>query len=131
MTYTAWWGLDLKTIASPEDAPAVIQEATSRLYPHGGRGITIRIGDGEEADAPRRIEVDTEAGRAAVSWNGVPGIEPGVEPAQPLTVGDDPYEAPVMIPAERARVSPAMAIQAAEEYARTGQRPECLEWAVV
>ncbi|HEX9359898.1 MAG TPA: Imm1 family immunity protein [Streptosporangiaceae bacterium] len=128
MTYTAWWDLDQAPIAGVGDVRMVIEDAADGVYPHGGQGISIRIGGGEETDAPLRIDIDAAVGRAAVSWRGVPGIEPAVEPIQTLTVGDDPYEAPVTIPAELARVTPARAIQAVEEYVRTGERPTCLEW---
>lgn len=128
MSYTAWWDLDSADIADVADVRKVIEEAADLFYPHGGQGIVIRIGDGEEADAPLRIDTDAAVGRAAVSWKGVPGVEPGVESGPALTVGDDPYEPPVTIPAERARVTSEMAIRAAEEYVRTGERPRCLGW---
>ncbi|MGH3715069.1 MAG: Imm1 family immunity protein [Micromonosporaceae bacterium] len=128
MSYTAWWDLDSADIADAAGVRKVIEEAADLLYPHGGQGIVIRLGDGEETEAPLRIDIDAVVGRAAVSWKGVPGIEPGVEASQALTVGDDPYEPPVTIPAERARVTPEMAIRAAEEYVRTGERPGGLEW---
>jgi hypothetical protein len=127
-TFMAWWGSKSREIADAGTAESVIGEAADRFFADGVRGIAIRIGDGEPERAPLRIYIDRAAGRAAVSWQGAPGIESGVDADQPLIAEDDPQMPPVTIPAERARVTPGTAIRAAREYVETGQRPTCLNW---
>ena len=127
-TFMAWWGSKSREITDAGTAESVIGEAADRLFADGVRGIAVRIGDGEPERAPLRIYIDRAAGRAAVSWQGAPGIESGVEADQPLIAEDDPAMPPVTIPAERARVRPGTAIRAAREYVETGQRPTCLDW---
>lgn len=127
-TFMAWWGAKSREIADAGTAESVIGEAADRFFSDGARGIAIRIGDGEREQAPLRIYIDTAAGRAAVSWQGTPGVESSVAPDQPLIVEDDPKLPPVTVPAERARVTPGTAIRAAREYVETGQRPTCLDW---
>jgi hypothetical protein len=127
-TYTAWWGNKSREILDEGAAESAVSEAANRILTGGARGIAIRIGDGELETAPLRIDIDTHAGRAAVSWHGSPGVEPGIDPDKPLLVGDDPEAPPVTVPAARARVSPGTAIAAAREYVSTGRRPTCLTW---
>ena len=127
-TFTGWWGTRSREIADAGTAESVIGEAADRFFSDGPRGVAIRIGDGERERAPLRIYIDTTAGRAAVLWQGAPGVESGVDPDEPLIVEDDPKQPPVTVPAERARVTPGTAIRAAREYVETGQRPTCLNW---
>lgn len=128
-TFRAWWGTTSREIDDAGTAESVIREAADRLFSGGPRGVAIRFGDHEQEQAPLRIYLDTSAGCAAVSWQGRPGIESGVEPGQPLIVGgEDPRLPQVTIPPERARVRPATAIRAAREYVETGRRPTCLDW---
>jgi hypothetical protein len=127
-TFTAWWGSKSREIPDAGTAESVVGEAADRLFSGGVSGIAVRLGDGEPERAPLRIYIDRRAGRAAVSWQGAPGIEPGVEADEALIAEDDPKMPPVTIPAERARVTPGTAIRAAREYVETGQRPACLDW---
>ncbi|MDN3355425.1 Imm1 family immunity protein [Actinomadura sp. DC4] len=127
-TFRAWWGSKTREIADAGSAESVIGEAADRLFSDGVRGVAVRIGDGAPEGAPLRIYIDRGTDRAAVSWQGAPGIESGVDADQPLIAKDDPEMPPVTIPAERARVTPAAAIRAAREYVETGQRPTCLDW---
>lgn len=129
-TYMAWWGEKKREVLDPGTAESAVSEAAYRLLTDGTRGIAIRLGDGEREQAPLRIDIDTRAGRAAVSWHGAPGIEPGIDAKDPLLVRDDPKAPPATIPAERARVTPGAAIRAAREYVETGRRPTCLAWGV-
>jgi hypothetical protein len=126
--FMAWWGTKSREIADAGTAESVIGEAADRLLTKDVRGVAIRIGKGERERSPLRIYIDTGAGRAAVSWQGSPGVEPGVDPDEPLVVEDDPKLPPVTVPPERARVTPATAIRAAREYVETGRRPTCLDW---
>lgn len=127
--FMAWWGTRSREIADAGSAEGVIGEAADRIFNDGPRGVAIRIGDGVREEAPLRIYLDTAAGRAAVSWQGSPGIESDVKPGEPLLVEESPKLPPVTIPADRARVRPATAIRAAREYVETGRRPTCLDWA--
>jgi hypothetical protein len=127
-TFMAWWGSKSRELPDAGTAESVVGEAADRLFSDGVRGIAVRLGDGEPERAPLRIYIDRSAGRAAVSWQGAPGVESGVEADEPLVAEDDPAMPPVTIPAERARVTPATAIRAAREYVETGQRPTCLDW---
>ena len=126
--FMAWWGTDSREIAGAGTAESVIREAADRLLTNKVRGVAIRIGKGERERSPLRISIDTGAGRAAVSWQGSPGVESGVGPGEPLIVEDDPRLPPVTVPPERARVTPPTAIRAAREYVETGRRPTCLDW---
>jgi hypothetical protein len=127
-SFMAWWGTKSREIADAGTAESVIGEAADRLLTKEVRGVAIRIGKGEREQSPLRIYIDTGAGRAAVSWQGSPGVESGVDPDEPLIVEDDPKLPPVTVPPERARVTPATAIRAAREYVETGRRPTCLDW---
>ena len=127
-SFMAWWGTRSREIADAGTAESVIGEAADRLLTKEVRGVAIRIGKGEREQSPLRIYIDTGAGRAAVSWQGSPGVESGVDPDEPLVVEDDPRLPPVTVPPERARVTPATAIRAAREYVETGRRPTCLDW---
>ena len=127
-TYKAWWGWKHQDLDGASAAESAVRNASDRFFTHTIRGVAIRIGNGEREQAPLRISIDTAAGRAAVSWHGSPGIESGIEPGDPLIVEDDPRQPPLVVPAERARVTPAAAIRAAREYVETGRRPTCLDW---
>jgi hypothetical protein len=127
-TFMAWWGTKSRQITDAGTAESVIGEAADRFFSDGPRGVAIRIGDGEQEQAPLRVYIDNATGRAAVSWLGSPGIESGVDADRPLIVEDDPKRPPMTVPAERARVTPRTAIRAAREYVETGQRPTCLNW---
>jgi hypothetical protein len=126
--FMGWWGTKAREVADAGTAESVIGEAADRIFADGPRGVAIRFGKGEREQAPLRVYVDTSAGRAAVSWQGAAGVESGVEPGEPLVVQEHPEQAPVTIPPERARVTPAAAIRAAREYVETGRRPTCLDW---
>jgi hypothetical protein len=72
--------------------------------------------------------------RSFVVWLG-PGGGLGVEPAAPPwpedapAIGFDYGGDAVFINADRGRVTPAAAREAAREFVRTGRRPTCIEWA--
>jgi hypothetical protein len=134
VTLTAWWALDSMEITDPAEAQEALEEAWSRYYPHGGRGIVIRFGDtdaGEKA-ARLRVDIDINEGRAALHWlpDGTYAIEPDV-PAhpRPLVVGDSPYEPAVTVPGGCARVTPGAALRAVVQFAETGHQPAGLIWA--
>lgn len=127
-TFKAWWWDKTRELPNAGRAEGAVGEAADNLLRDGPRGIAIRFGDGEREQAPLRIDIDTWIGRAAVSWQGMPGIERSVPLGKAITVGDDPKQPPVTIPAERARVSVLTAKRAARQYVATGERPTCLEW---
>jgi len=75
-----------------------------------------------------RVDIDVEAGRAAVNWlvDGSYAVE--LPPEGPLTVWYSADAAPVVVPAEKARVSVATARRLVQEYVATGTRPSSIEW---
>jgi hypothetical protein len=75
-----------------------------------------------------RVDIDTEAGRAAVTWlpDGSYGVE--LPPTTPITVYWYVDAPPVDIPAKYARVSTATATNAVRQYVATGERPTCVTW---
>lgn len=133
MTYTVWWALDQQDVTDPADVEEAIEEAWSRVYPHGGRGICIRLGPtaGGEQAAPLRIDIDILEGRAAVRWtpDGSHAVDPGLPPhPRPLTIAGSPYDPPDSVSGELARVTPGAALGVAAEYVTTGERTAELDW---
>lgn len=133
MTYTMWWALDQQDVTDAADVEEAIEEAWGRVYPHGGRGISIRIGpsDDGEAAAPLRIDIDILEGRAAMRWtrDDTHAVEPALPPhPRPLTVAGSPYDPPDTVPGDAARVTPGAVLDAAAEYVATGRRPATLTW---
>jgi immunity protein Imm1 of predicted polymorphic toxin system len=126
--FMGWWGSRSREIEDAGTAESFIGEAADRIFTDGPRGVAIRFGKGEPEQAPLRVYIDRSANRAAVSWQGSPGVESGVDPDKALVVEEHPKRPPVTIPPERARVTPATAIRAAREYVETGRRPTCLDW---
>lgn len=132
--YTAWWALDEQDVSDPAEAEDVIEQAWSRVYPHGGRGVIVHIGptpSGQDA-APLRIDIDILEGRAAIYWT--PDDSHAIEPdlpshPRPLTVAGAPDEPTTTVPGIIARVTPGAALLAAAEYIDTGQRPSTrIQW---
>lgn len=133
MTFRAWWALDEQEINDPADVADVIEDAWSRFYPHGGRGIAMRFGpaDGVDKSAPLHVDIDILEGRARLRWepDNATGIESGISAhARPLVIADDPYAEPIEVPGEQARVTPGAVLVAVEEYVTTGQRPTDVDW---
>lgn len=113
---------------------------STAFLPHGERGQTIylgRVGDAEELHRDMdltgeavelRVDIDVDAGRAALRWRPDPSYGVELEPAGPLAVQEVDLGGLITVPAALARVSPAMARRAAIEYVTTGRQPTGVEW---
>ena len=75
-----------------------------------------------------RVDIDVEAGRAAVNWLADGSYAVELPPEGPLTVWYSADAAPAVVPAEKARVSVATARRLVQEYVATGARPSSVEW---
>jgi hypothetical protein len=112
-------------LSDPEEAVA---EFTSGVFTYvGGAGQTVTFAPEGGADE-LRIDIDTEADRAAVIWlpDGSYGVE--LPPNKPITVYWYIDAVPVDVPAEYARVSTATATNVVRQYVATGERPTCVTW---
>lgn len=113
-------------VTSPEDAGHRFDEQTETIMPHGGCGQTLTIGT--DHGAVLRIDIDIDAGRAALRWLPDGSYATEAEPDTPITVYESPDTGLMEIPAELARVTPAVARAAVVEYTATGQRPTNIHW---
>jgi hypothetical protein len=112
------------------DAAAVgdfFDERSTAIAPHGGRANAYWFAPAV-ADDVLRLDVDFDAGRAALRWlpDGTHAVE--LEAAESIVVLESSDYDVVTIPAVLARVSVDTARRAVTEYVRTGQRPTCVEW---
>ena len=109
------------------DAGKLFAEQARLLLPHGGSGQAIWFGTPDNPEI-LRVDIDVDAGLAALRWlpDGSHAVE--LEPGPSITVLENPDWGPVTIPAELARVRAATAHAAVIEYATTGQRPTCVQW---
>jgi Immunity protein Imm1 len=105
----------------------VFHEQAEAIMPTGTAGQTIWVGT-EEDRKILRVDVDIDAGRAALRWmsDGAHAVELPV--GHPLSVLERMGREPVTIPAELTRVSPATARAAVAEFVATGRRPTCVTW---
>ncbi|GAB7044272.1 MULTISPECIES: Imm1 family immunity protein [Catenuloplanes] len=128
----------VEPIPDRETAAEVFDDVASMIRQTGGTGQAIWIrprGDGEDI-SPRafsqgyagngdglRVEIDVEAGRAAVTWllDGTIAVEH--PPGEPLTVMWSADDAPITLSGSRVRVSAATARRLVLEYVTTGSRP--------
>jgi predicted urease superfamily metal-dependent hydrolase len=110
-------------------------EDAGRLF-DGQAKLIMRTGHSAQAiwfgtqDEPEmlRVDVDVEAGRAALRWlpDGTHAV--GLGPGEAITVLEKPGWGPVTIPASLVRVRVDTARKAVTEYVVTGQRPTCVMW---
>jgi immunity protein Imm1 of predicted polymorphic toxin system len=112
------------------DAAAVEEffaERSTAIAPHGGRANAYWFAP-VGADDELRLDIDFDAGRAALRW--LPDQTHAVElnPTEPIVVLESSDHDLVTIPAALARVSVDTARRAVSEYVRTGQRPNCAHW---
>jgi hypothetical protein len=112
------------------DADAVgdfFDKRSMRIAPHGRRANAYWFAPAGEQDV-LRLDLDYDAGRAALRWlpDGTHAIE--LDVAEPIVVLESSDYDVVTIPAALARVSLDTARRAVIEYVRTGQRPVCVEW---
>lgn len=110
-----------------QHAGKLFDEQARLFMPHGGSAQAIWFGT---PDVPEilRVDIDVDAGVAALRWlpDGSHAVE--LEPGPSITVLDNPDGPPVTIPAALVRVRAATAHTAVIEYATTGNRPTCVRW---
>jgi hypothetical protein len=114
-------------LTDPVDAVKRFDEQAGSIMPHGGSGQSIWFGTAEEPDV-LRVDVDVDAGRAALRWlpDGSHAVE--LDPDRPITVLESPDLGLVTIPAGLARVSIATARTAIMQYVSTQQLPTGVQW---
>jgi hypothetical protein len=128
--------LGAETLTSPAQAAECFDEDTGQLLMHGGSGITLWYGPAIDTDrsydpeefAPLRIDVDSQAGRAAIRWLPDRCYVVEFEPIGPIEVFESDSTGLIVIPQELARVSVETARRAVSEYVATGQRPTGVTW---
>ncbi|MCD0444277.1 hypothetical protein LO763_11655 [Glycomyces sp. A-F 0318] len=131
MTHSVRWDINQEPLASAEEAAAFIDEQLAMVNPHGTHSVTLWFGPegAKRRDMPLRIDLDPEAGAAAVRWvpEGLIAVDPDLEPRD-ITVCQSSDRPLVIIPAALARTGIETARQIAIDYVRTGQRPDGIEW---
>jgi immunity protein Imm1 of predicted polymorphic toxin system len=114
-------------LSDPVQAGEWFDEQTASIMPNGTSGQAIWFGP---ADSPAvlRIDIDIDAGRAAMRWLPDNSYAIELELADPIIVIESPDSGPLTIAADLARVRPATARRAVIEYVSNGQRPESVSW---
>ena len=114
-------------LADADDAAKLFEEQARLILPHGGSGQAIWFGTTDNPEI-LRVDIDMDAGVAALRWllDGRKAVE--LEPGQSITVLENPDQGPVTIPAELARVRAATARAAVIEYVTTGNPPTWVRW---
>ncbi|WP_159104746.1 Imm1 family immunity protein [Plantactinospora sp. BB1] len=128
MTYRISYDMDEEVLPDAEAVSAFFEKRAHRIAPHGRRANAYWIGPAGGEDV-MRVDVDYDAGRAALRW--LPDNSHGVEldPGAPIVVLESSEHPPVTIPGTLARVSIDLARAAVAAYIRTGQRPSSVAWA--
>ncbi|MFI7607743.1 Imm1 family immunity protein [Micromonospora sp. NPDC049366] len=117
-----------RSLADPAQAGESFDEAVHAVLPHGGSGQSLWFGP-EGADEDLRVDIDVEAGRAALTWLADDSVGVELAPGPPITVMWSVDEPLVTVPGELARVSAETARRAVIEYVTTGERPTGVRWA--
>jgi hypothetical protein len=112
-------------LSDPAQAAAFFDDATSEIVPHGGSGQALWINAGEGL----RVDIDIDAGRAALTWPADDAVGVELDPGPSITVMRSVDEPLVTVPGRLARVSIGAARRAVVEYIATGNRPTCVDWA--
>ncbi|WP_141576464.1 hypothetical protein [Actinomadura sp. WMMA1423] len=124
--------------SGPEETGELFDEIVREILPtgHSGQALWIRPrGEGEDVSARTfsnrydgngeglRVEIDVDAGRAALTWLPDDSIAVELPPGDPLRIMWS-IDAPVItVPGGRARTSAATARRAVLEYLASGRRP--------
>ncbi|GIJ51378.1 hypothetical protein Val02_82640 [Virgisporangium aliadipatigenens] len=139
MSYIVTWGRDnRRTVSTVQELDAALDEATDSGTP---RVVGIYppehfAGDASPWDEPAPPALQIGAGhpdRAFVLWlaaDGGIGVDDDLPP-WPQGVADIAFDYagdPVFAGADRARVGPSSAREAAREFVETGVRPTCVRW---
>lgn len=130
MSYQITCDVSVEQITTAGEAQQLLDDFAGMEFYHGRHAFTLFAGR-PDADPQLRLDVDADAGRAAVTWlpGGSSGVQPGVNaPEDDLVVCESSDRDPVVVPKGRARVTLRVARQALGEYVSTGHRPGALNW---
>lgn len=131
MARSVRWDVDQESLATPEEAAAFIDEQLAMVNPHDTHSVTLWFGPegSKRRDMPLRVDLDPEAGAAAVRWTpeGLVAVEPGFE-ARDIMVCESSDKALAAIPASLACTSVATARRIAVDYVREGAMPTGIVW---
>jgi len=131
------WDIHVVDLADVDDVGRILGEATNTVGPTGDRCVAY-LGPPLRTAAPElAVGIDSDHGRAVLRWLPDPplyGVDLSV-PAHPDLLSfyagnHDIRPDPVWTcrPA-MTRIRPVTARQAVHEYATSGQRPTCVQWA--
>lgn len=128
MTYRVSYDLSEEPLPDTDAVEEFFARRAHRIAPNGRRANAYWIGP-EGSDDMLRVDLDYDAGRAALRWlpDGSHAVE--LEPDEPIIVLESSDYPPVTIPATLARVSIDTAHQAVIAYVQTGKRPPSITWA--
>ncbi len=117
----------VERLSDSNDAGALFDEQASSILPHGHCGQSIWFGPAEDP-VVLRVDIDVDAGRAALRWlpDGAHAVE--LDPGDPISVLESADSGLVSIPASLVRVSAATARRVVIEYVATGTRPTGVRW---
>jgi hypothetical protein len=131
MAHSVRWDINQEPLATAEETAAFIDEQLKMVNPHGTHSVTLWLGPegAKRRDMPLRLDIDPEAGAAAVRWipDGLVAVEPEVEPRD-LSVCESSDKPLVTIPANVARTSIETARQIAIDYVTTDAMPSRIVW---
>ncbi|WP_327002698.1 Imm1 family immunity protein [Dactylosporangium sp. NBC_01737] len=114
-------------LTDPRQALDVFDFVAREIMWHGQSGQSVMIGP-EGGAKDLRVDIDVDAGRAALTWLADETIAVELARGDPLEVvwnGDAPLQ---IIPPGMARVSVPTARQVIADYVATGERPRLVEW---
>src|SRR5829696_5845031 len=99
MTYRVVFDICEEKLNGPDAARAFLDEQSTMIAPHGRRAQAFWFAP-DTADDVVRLDIDYDAGRAALRWlpDGTHGIE--LDPADPIIVLETSDTPPATIPAE-------------------------------
>ena len=128
MTYRVAYDMSQEQLPDAQSVGDFLDRRAKRIAPHGRRANAYWFAPADTQDE-LRLDLDYDAGRAALRW--LPDRTHAVEldPAEPIIVLESSDTDVVTIPAELVRVSIDTARRAVIEYVATGQRPTCVHWA--
>lgn len=129
LTYSVWWDIDEQELSDAASVETFFSRRADRIAPHGSRAFAYWFAPVGVEDAELRLDIDYDAGRAALRW--LPDDTHALELPQagPITVLETSEDGQLSeVPAELAVVSVDSAHSAIAEYVMTGRRPTLLRW---
>lgn len=135
MKTTIQWDISATAVDTGDEAVTFIDEQSEMYNNWGTTGIALFFGpEGVDwADLPLRIDMDPDAGLAAIRWlpDNLAGIVPEFHHGQSIWVLEDSGDPLVEIPAELVGASIDTAKRVVAEYVETGQRPTLVTWKLI